>query len=119
MAATYGAIGSTSIEADLLGGARYVNARTRVDIQPSLRGLGASTDDTAGCWNGIVAVRETVPPVNDAWSLLGYPDAGDGNGTPSWQAIAGASYRYSVSNSIMFATGRGASGATTRRISTR
>jgi opacity protein-like surface antigen len=89
------------LEVDLLGGARYVSVKTSVDIGPSIFGLGRQFGDTASAWNGIVGARAIVP-VSDKWSLTGYVDVGDGGGSRSWQAIAGASYQYSPSTSVKF-----------------
>ncbi|MDM0035888.1 hypothetical protein QTI33_27390 [Variovorax sp. J22P271] len=84
---------------DLLGGVRYVDARTRVDIAPSLRGLGRRIEDSAGSTDALLGVRAIVP-VGDKWSLLAHLDAGDGGSSSSWQAIAGASYQYSPTTAL-------------------
>lgn len=86
---------------DLLGGARYVHAKTDVDISPSLRAPGRRIEESGGGWNGIVGAR-AVMPINDKWSVIGYLDVGNGNSTTSWQAIAGASYQYSAATSVKF-----------------
>ncbi|MDM0110450.1 hypothetical protein QTH97_36615 [Variovorax sp. J22R24] len=79
---------------DVLGGVRYVDAKTNVDFAPSLRGLGGSKEEKVGSTDGVIGVRAIVP-VGDKWSLLGYLDVGEGGSSSSWQAIAGASYQYS------------------------
>lgn len=89
------------VAVDVLGGVRYVDAKTRVDIAPSLRGFGRQIEDSAGAADGIVGAR-TIVPVGDKWSLLGYLDVGEGGSTSSWQAIAGASYQYSPTTSLKF-----------------
>lgn len=86
---------------DVLGGVRYVDANTRVDIGPSPRGFGRQIEETVGSTDGIVGVRAIVP-LGDRWSLLGYLDVGHGSATSSWQAIAGASYQYSPTTSLKF-----------------
>ena len=89
------------VAVDVLGGVRYVDAKTQVDIAPSLRGLGRQIEESAGAADGILGVR-TIVPLGDKWSLLGYLDVGDGGSTSSWQAIAGASYQYSPTTSLKF-----------------
>ncbi|SEB14264.1 hypothetical protein [Variovorax sp. YR216] len=89
------------VAVDVLGGARYVYAKTDLDISPSLRGLGGQIEESGGVWNAIVGAR-AVMPVNDKWSLMGYLDVGEGSSTSSWQAIAGASYQYSPVTSLKF-----------------
>ena len=86
---------------DVLGGVRYVDANTRVDIGPSPRGFGRQIEETVGSTDGILGVRAIVP-LGDRWSLLGYLDVGHGSATSSWQAIAGASYQYSPTTSLKF-----------------
>ncbi|MDM0075562.1 hypothetical protein QTH90_14260 [Variovorax sp. J2P1-59] len=89
----------SSVAVDVLAGGRYVNAKTDVDFAPNLPGPGRH--ESVGWWNGIVGAR-VIAPVNDKWSLLGYLDAGWGNSTSSWEAIAGASYQYSPTLSFKF-----------------
>jgi opacity protein-like surface antigen len=101
VSAFYRVVNSPSVEVDVLGGARYANIETTMNIDPSLLGPGRSSQDTSAWWNGIVGVRALVP-LNDKWKLLGYLDVGDGSGSTSWQAIAGASYQYSPTTSFKF-----------------
>ncbi|MGO4396583.1 outer membrane protein [Variovorax sp. M-6] len=89
------------VAVDVLGGVRYVDASTNVDIAPSPRGLGRHIAESASSTNGILGVRATVP-LGDRWSLMGYLDVGEGSSTSSWQAIAGASYQYSPTTSLKF-----------------
>lgn len=89
------------VEVDVLGGARYVDAKSTVDTAPSLRGLGCQIRGDVSGWNGIVGVR-AIAPVSDKWSLLGHLDVGGGNSTSSWQIIAGASYQYTPTTSMKF-----------------
>jgi opacity protein-like surface antigen len=89
------------VQVELLGGARYVNDNTKVTSDPSLLGTGFLTQETVAWWNGIVGIR-AVAPITDKWSLTGYLDAGDGSGSSSWQAVAGASYQYSPTTSLKF-----------------
>jgi opacity protein-like surface antigen len=98
MAGMYRAIDS-SVSVDVLAGARYVNARTEVNLAPNLPGPGL--DPSVGWWNGIVGARVIVP-LDAKWSLLGYLDTGWGNSTSSWEAIAGGSYQYSPTLSFKF-----------------
>jgi opacity protein-like surface antigen len=86
---------------DVLGGVRYVDANTRVDIAPSPRGFGRQIEETVGSTDGVLGVRAIVP-LGDKWSLLGYLDVGQGSSTSSWQAIAGAGYQYSPTTSLKF-----------------
>jgi opacity protein-like surface antigen len=98
---SYRLVNSPSVAVDLLGGARYANAKTTLNVFPSPLGSGLYTEGSKGWWNGVLGVRAQVP-VADKWSLLGYLDGGDGGGSTSWQAIAGASYQYSPSTSLKF-----------------
>lgn len=86
---------------DLLGGIRYVDAKTDVDFSPSPRGFGRQIDEKVGSTDGVLGVRAIVP-LDDKWSLMGYLDVGHGSSTSSWQAIAGASYQYSPTTSFKF-----------------
>jgi opacity protein-like surface antigen len=88
-----------SFAIDVLAGGRYVNAKTEVDFAPNLPGPGLR--QSVGWWNGIVGAR-VIAPINDKWSLLGFLDAGWGNSTSSWEAVAGASYQYSPTVSFKF-----------------
>ncbi|MDM0084923.1 hypothetical protein QTI17_30440 [Variovorax sp. J31P179] len=89
------------VAVDVVGGLRYVNAKTNVDIAPSPRGFGRQLEESTGSTDGIVGVRAIVP-VGDKWSLMGWLDVGEGGSTSSWQAIAGASYQYSPTTSLKF-----------------
>jgi opacity protein-like surface antigen len=89
------------VAVDVLGGVRYVGARTNVDIAPSLRGLGGQIEESASATDALLGVR-AILPVGDKWSLLGHLDVGEGGSTSSWQAIAGASYQYSPTTSLKF-----------------
>lgn len=86
---------------DVLGGIRYVDARTDVDFAPSPRGFGRHIDEKVESTDGVLGVRAIVP-LDDKWSLMGYLDVGHGSSTSSWQAIAGASYQYSPTTSFKF-----------------
>ena len=97
----YRVVNSPSVEVDLIGGARYANIQTTQSFDPSLLGPGRQDQSTTAWWNGIVGVRALVP-LNDKWSLMGYLYGGDGNGSTSWQAIAGTSYQYSPTTSFKF-----------------
>ncbi|MET0544015.1 MAG: hypothetical protein ABWZ88_19915 [Variovorax sp.] len=103
VAGFYRVTNSSSVAVAVLAGARYVDAKTQVDVVvPITVGPGRRVDETTGGWNGIVGVRAIVP-VGDKWSLLGYVDLGTGSSsTSSWQAIAGASYQYSPVTSFKF-----------------
>lgn len=101
LAGYYRVLDDPRVAVDVLGGARYVDARSTLDISPSLRGLGRQTDASASWWNGIVGVRAIVP-LGDKWSAMGYLDAGEGNSTSSWQGILGTSYQYSPTVSLKF-----------------
>ena len=87
------------VAVDLLAGVRYADVKARLDISPSLRGPGRQLEQSGGATNGIVGVRAIVP-VSDKWSLLGWLDVGEGGSSSSWQAIAGASYQYSLTTSL-------------------
>jgi hypothetical protein len=101
MAGFYRVVDNPTVQVDLLGGARYTDARGRLDIPPSLRGLGRQFDDSVGWWNGILGVRALMP-VGDKWTLMGYLDGGEGSKTSSWQAVLGTSYQYSPTTSFKF-----------------
>lgn len=90
---------NSSVAVDVLAGGRYVNAKTDVDFAQNLPGPGLH--ESIGWWNGIVGAR-VIAPLDDKWSLLGYLDAGWGNSTSSWEAVAGASYQYSPTVSFKF-----------------
>ncbi|MGJ7509716.1 hypothetical protein [Variovorax sp. GT1P44] len=99
MAGLYRVYDSAAVQVDVLGGARYVNARTDVFLAPNLPGPGIR--QSVGWWNGIVGAR-VLAPINDTWSVLGYLDRGWGSSNSSWEAIAGASYQYSPTISFKF-----------------
>lgn len=101
MTGYYRVVDAPSVALDLLGGARYANLDTTFSIDPSLLGMGRQIRDATGWWNGVVGMRVTVP-LNDRWQLVGYLDAGEGSGSTSWQAIAGAKFAYSPRTTIKF-----------------
>ena len=88
-----------AVAVDVLAGGRYVNARTEVSLAPNLPGPGLR--ESVGWWNGIIGAR-VIAPISDKWSLMGYLDTGWGSSSASWEAIAGASYRYSPMVSFKF-----------------
>ncbi|MET0542966.1 MAG: hypothetical protein ABWZ88_14585 [Variovorax sp.] len=93
---------SPAAEVDLVGGARYIGAKTSITFDPSIYGLGRTVKAREGWWNGIVGASAKVP-ITDKWSLLGYVDVGSGGSNDtSWQALAGASYQYSPTTSFKF-----------------
>jgi len=101
VAAFYRILDDPTVQVDVLGGARYIDAHSNLDIPPSLLGLGRRLDNSEAWWNGIVGVRALVP-LGDKWSLMGYLDGGQGNATSSWQGILGTSYQYSPMTSFKF-----------------
>ena len=101
LAGFYRVVDSPAVAVDVLGGLRYVDGKTNLDIAPSLRGLGGHISDTSSSTDGILGVRAIVP-LGDKWSLLGYLDGGKGSSTSTWQAIAGASFQYSAVTSLKF-----------------
>lgn len=89
------------VAVDLLGGARYLNAKTDTEISAlPLPGTIGGTR-SKGWWDGVVGARALVP-LDPKWSLLGYLDVGGGGSELSWQAIAGASYRFSNETTFKF-----------------
>lgn len=101
MAGYYRFVDNPTVQVDVLGGARYIDANSTLDVPPSLVGPGRRFDNSAAWWNGIIGVRALMP-VGDKWTLMGYLDGGEGNSTSSWQAILGTSYAYSPTTSFKF-----------------
>lgn len=89
------------VSVDLLGGARYLHAKTDLEVSAlSLPGTVGGTR-SKGWWDGVVGGRALLP-LDEKWSLLGYLDVGGGGSEVSWQAIAGANYRYSNATTFKF-----------------
>lgn len=86
---------------DVLGGARYIYAKTDVGVTSIFAPVGLSDADSKGWLDAVVGVR-ALYPLDDKWSLLGYADVGGGGSNLSWQVIAGANYRYSQGTTIKF-----------------
>ncbi|RZL90594.1 MAG: hypothetical protein EOP82_15190 [Variovorax sp.] len=86
---------------DVLGGARYLYVKTDLDVTSIFTPVGPSRRDSKGWWDGVVGVRAQYP-LDAKWSLLGYVDVGSGGSNMSWQAIAGANYRYSKDTTVKF-----------------
>jgi opacity protein-like surface antigen len=91
---------------DVLGGARYTKVNVDADIGASLYGpigIGASTTVARSgnkSWTDPFVGARVAHPIADRWTLTGYADTGGSNKT--WQAIAGADYKYSEAVSVKF-----------------
>jgi len=86
---------------DLIGGARYLYAKTDTEISAVFLPATAGQQRSQGWWDGLVGARALVP-IGGNWSLLGYLDAGTGGSKFSYQAIVGANYLYSPQTVFKF-----------------
>ncbi len=89
------------VQVDVLGGARYLYAKTNVGLSSIFAPVGLHHAESKGWWDGVVGTR-VLYSVNDKWSLLGYADVGGGGSNLSWQVIAGANYLYSRTTTFRF-----------------
>ncbi|SEB21919.1 outer membrane beta-barrel protein [Variovorax sp. YR216] len=89
------------VAVDLLGGARYLYAKTDTEFSTAFLPVTAGQERNKGWWDGIVGVRALVP-IDAKWALLGYLDAGAGGSKFSYQAIVGANYAYSPQTVFKF-----------------
>lgn len=94
-------VAEDAVVVDLMGGARYIHVNPDVTLPTASLLQGPTVQQSDGWWDGIVGARVQVP-LNPQWSLLGYVDVGAGGSDLSWQAIAGAIYRFSRNTSLKF-----------------
>lgn len=89
------------VAVDLLAGGRYLHVKTDTEISAlSFPGIVGGTR-SKGWWDGVVGARALMP-IDAKWSLLGYLDVGGGGSELSWQAIAGANYRFTNDIAVKF-----------------
>lgn len=86
---------------DLLGGARYLYAKTDTQFSTAFVPATLGQERDKGWWDGIVGAR-TLVPMGGNWALLGYLDVGGGGSKLSYQAIVGANYAYSPQTVFKF-----------------
>jgi len=86
---------------DLLGGARYLYAKTDTEFSTAFVPATLGQERNKGWWDGIVGARVLVP-MGANWALLGYLDVGGGGSKLSYQAIVGANYAYSPQTAFKF-----------------
>lgn len=93
---------------DLIGGVRYTRIDASATIGASLFAPDgqsvAGTTSRSGdkSWADAYLGVRVQQPVAERWTLEGYLDAGGGEHDYTWQALAGASYRFSKSLSGKF-----------------
>ncbi|MEJ8815954.1 hypothetical protein WKW77_33175 [Variovorax ureilyticus] len=90
-----------SFTVDLLGGTRYLYAKTDTELSTAFAPVTLGQERNKGWWDGIVGARALVPLSGD-WALLGYLDVGGGGSKVSYQAIVGANYAYSPQTVFKF-----------------
>ena len=89
------------LSVDLLGGARYLYAKTDTEFSSAFLPVTAGQERNKGWWDAIVGARALVP-IDAKWALLGYLDVGSGGSKLSYQAIVGANYAYSPQTVFKF-----------------
>jgi opacity protein-like surface antigen len=93
---------------DLIGGARYTKIDADATIAASLFApdgqsvAGTTSRSGEKSWVDAYLGVRVQQPVGERWTLDGYFDAGGGKHDYTWQALAGASYRFSKSLSGKF-----------------
>jgi hypothetical protein len=93
----YSIVQSPHTRLDVVGGARYLRIKTRVDWQfaaplpgvPQQGGAETSKD----VWDGVVGVRGQTSFAED-WFVSYYADVGAGSSQATWQAFGGLGYRF-------------------------
>jgi hypothetical protein len=91
---------------DLLAGARYTHIGATLDwnFQGPLPGAPARTgraETGADLWNGVVGARANLALGDSRWYVPLYLDAGAGSSRFTWQALAGAGYRFSWGDMLL------------------
>ncbi|MDM0105702.1 hypothetical protein QTH97_12205 [Variovorax sp. J22R24] len=86
---------------DVVGGARYLYTKTEASLTSIFAPIGPHHERSQGWWDGVVGAR-VLYPIDGKWSLLAYADVGAGGSDLSWQALAGASYRFSEKTTVKF-----------------
>ena len=93
----YAILQTPGARADLVGGARYLRLKSKLDWELSgpTGGLAAEggVEATKSFLDGIVGVRGSAD-LGGNWDLRYYADAGAGSSRFTWQALAGVGYRY-------------------------
>jgi hypothetical protein len=80
---------------DVLGGVRYLELDTEVDLRLNALGrqLAPSRSALGTAWDGIVGVKGQVK-LDDRWYLPYYADIGAGESNLTWQVFAGVGYAF-------------------------
>ncbi len=84
---------------DLIGGVRYLNIKAStswtlsspVGLLPPTGSLESRSD---GLWDAVIGVRGQMQLGHGNWFLPYYADIGSGDSSLTWQAMAGATYRW-------------------------
>ncbi len=84
---------------DVFAGARYLDLE--VDLEFDLGRFKETASDDLTHWDGIIGVRGDTD-LSKKWSLHYYLDVGGGDTHSTWQALAGARYRYKNKRDFIF-----------------
>lgn len=95
---------SASTRLDLVGGARYLTLRTKLDwhFAAPLPGLPQQGQAEVGksLWDGVVGLRGRTDIAGD-WYVSYYADVGTGSSQSTWQAFAGLGRRFDWGDALI------------------
>lgn len=100
LVAGYALVEQPSTTLDLIGGVRYLNIKASTSWTLSgpiglLPPTGSLESRSEGLWDAVIGVRGQAQLGNGNWSMPYYADIGSGDSSVTWQAMAGATYRWS------------------------
>jgi hypothetical protein len=89
-----------SPELNVLGGARYLELDTDLDIQIHAIGVNQSYSDSGSVWDGIVGVKGNLD-LSGKRDISYYADVGADNSTMTWQALGAVNDRFSRVDAVL------------------
>mgnify|MGYP001820672554 FL=1 len=92
VAGGYNLVDTGKYSLDLLAGARYITVDLPIKFQVTGRPERKATP-SGDLWDGIIGVRGEAD-LADNWYLNYYLDAGTGDSSYTWQALAGLHYQF-------------------------
>ena len=78
---------------DILVGARYLDAESKLTLSLGAAGPTGSVTDSASVWDGVVGVKGNLN-ITEKWYLPYHFDVGTGQSDFTWQGLAGVGYRF-------------------------